>query len=689
MNRVEEATAITRNSASPTTGSLSHHKTRTPERDGVRTVSSTTSAAVAGNGLPVGGTQPALGGSSAARSYPYNLEVKLEAVDRIQTQVNLNRASMEGFSRELQRNVAEIHALKLHHNSFVDQAEHYTQVINELRAELVAMKQEMAALHANTAKGNATTAAVPGGGGMDDHTLEILSRNLASVSAKANEVEHLTLGQELLKRRVTRLEEQMTPPASQSKPEPASHQNPSHPLVPNQPPQASPPTMTHPSQHERRLSSVQYPHIPQHGPEAVPSRHPQQEAEMHSSGWASVNKRALANGVEVAPISGESSPSKRQRLLAPLEPRRSYDSTRYDPARHDTGGQPVSYQRNDSNESYPESTESPSYQHANVYQEKERDAAAPAHDIERQRAASSGYGPHSVQPQHTSPNSRGRGRGGRPRKYMPADRGAWQSEKAAIVNGNVVHRGADGQWYTVGPAESSRRSSIADPSMAMSPATQAAVLHQQQSGPYSPGMQTSPAPRDPYAHTKKTRTKPVRNADGVLIRKDGRPDMRSHSSAANLRKVHAKKEQERRLEAAAHGQPFYPHAETRGTSASSTPGPLTSSHRPSDAGHMDDHEGHYDHDGHEEHEVREMKREGVEDRSHYSREREEQYTPSVGEERVTTPESLREVDRPTLTSHQPVKEVDGDPGSEHEEQKVIEARALREDEVRDGKTKDH
>jgi hypothetical protein len=50
---------------------------------------------------------------------------------------------------------------------------------------------------------------------------------------------------------------------------------------------------------------------------------------------------------------------------------------------------------------------------------------------------------------------------------------------------------------------------------------------------------------DPYAHTKKTRTKPTRNADGVLIRKDGRPDMRSQSSAANLRKVHARKEEQK------------------------------------------------------------------------------------------------------------------------------------------------
>lgn len=44
---------------------------------------------------------------------------------------------------------------------------------------------------------------------------------------------------------------------------------------------------------------------------------------------------------------------------------------------------------------------------------------------------------------------------------------------------------------------------------------------------------------------RKTRTKPIRNSDGVLIRKDGRPDMRSVSSANNLRKVHAKKEAEK------------------------------------------------------------------------------------------------------------------------------------------------
>jgi len=45
--------------------------------------------------------------------------------------------------------------------------------------------------------------------------------------------------------------------------------------------------------------------------------------------------------------------------------------------------------------------------------------------------------------------------------------------------------------------------------------------------------------------SRRTRARPIRNAEGILIRKDGRPDMRSISSAHNLRKVHAKKEAER------------------------------------------------------------------------------------------------------------------------------------------------
>jgi hypothetical protein len=62
------------------------------------------------------------------------------------------------------------------------------------------------------------------------------------------------------------------------------------------------------------------------------------------------------------------------------------------------------------------------------------------------------------------------------------------------------------------------------------------------SQPYDPH---GPASDHNSSAGKKTRTKPIRNAEGILIRKDGRPDMRSVSSANNLRKVHGKKEAER------------------------------------------------------------------------------------------------------------------------------------------------
>lgn len=46
---------------------------------------------------------------------------------------------------------------------------------------------------------------------------------------------------------------------------------------------------------------------------------------------------------------------------------------------------------------------------------------------------------------------------------------------------------------------------------------------------------------DPNVPTKRTRQRPIRNSDGILIRKDGKPDQRSISSPQNLRKVHARK----------------------------------------------------------------------------------------------------------------------------------------------------
>lgn len=139
---------------------------------------------------------------------------------------------------------------------------------------------------------------------------------------------------------------------------------------------------------------------------------------------------------------------------------------------------------------------------------------------------------------------RGRGggpgsRGGRPRKSVPVqehgtpewEQEGWQDvpEDLASPDGyySPARPGRDFRRGVGGGEGSTRRAGSLEVQGATPGASQ---------GAYTPLG-------DPYAHTKKTRTKPVRNADGILIRKDGRPDMRSQSSAANLRKVHARKEE--------------------------------------------------------------------------------------------------------------------------------------------------
>jgi hypothetical protein len=149
--------------------------------------------------------------------------------------------------------------------------------------------------------------------------------------------------------------------------------------------------------------------------------------------------------------------------------------------------------------------------------------------------------------------------------------------------------------------------------------------------------------------------------------------MRSHSSAANLRKVHAKKEQERRMEAAAHqGQNSYSHGdETRATSTSSTPAPHHSPHHSNETDHDDEHEDHDDED-------HDMKDDREDDHRRYSNDLEKQrYTPSVEAESVTTPESLRDQDM-RRSRHRRETEVS------HEDNHVEEPRKTRSEvDVRD------
>lgn len=121
--------------------------------------------------------------------------------------------------------------------------------------------------------------------------------------------------------------------------------------------------------------------------------------------------------------------------------------------------------------------------------------------------------PHSQRPLHArgTPTTPGRRGPGRPRKYPTPDLGTpvWEQE------GWTPHTDADGYYHAMGqtPTTDERGRIIRRGSLGGS-------IHM--SG-------------------KRTRQRPIRNSEGVLIRKDGKPDQRSISSAQNLKKFYNKK----------------------------------------------------------------------------------------------------------------------------------------------------
>lgn len=154
---------------------------------------------------------------------------------------------------------------------------------------------------------------------------------------------------------------------------------------------------------------------------------------------------------------------------------------------------------------------------------------------------------------------RGRGRGGRGGRGVvlvtdPADLGTPEWERAdwtgSQISSNGYYHPLHHQHSVQSPEQANRGELVRRPGVVVgrssdretsAPATQLTTQ-----GSYESFVSGNPESMSgPGSGGKKTRTKPIRNAEGVLIRKDGRPDMRSVSSANNLRKVHAKKEAER------------------------------------------------------------------------------------------------------------------------------------------------
>lgn len=155
-------------------------------------------------------------------------------------------------------------------------------------------------------------------------------------------------------------------------------------------------------------------------------------------------------------------------------------------------------------------------------------------------------GPHSLTPLaatpvdsfHASPSgsTRGMRKGpGRPRKAhsSPFTHATGPSMQFSAVNSQVITDG----YYATDEAATARDSELPDRGRVIRRGMGGTTGHSVVDGTST-------------GEGKRTRQKPIRNEQGILVRKDGKPDMRSVSSAQNLKRVHDKKTLERREEVA-------------------------------------------------------------------------------------------------------------------------------------------
>ena len=499
-------------------------------------------------------------------------DVQLDAIERLQTQVSQNSSALVAQSRDMRRceetmqhmedNLRREFQTHLHQQSA--EIRRVDDAVGRLQHEMRGVREliEVVRRELHTT-GGAPGRAAPS---VQDSALELMAQQIAVISAKANDVETLKITIEIMKNKIQRLETSAVaspaPPAARQfasprEPMPRSlpmqHQVPSHHQTPPLPshanaPLPAPQKMQSYEPHSRSVLAT---------PEAPQRTEPQPEARPPPSGWAAVNagmKRTLSGGLESPQDTGPSPGSPKRTKLAPIEPRAAYansqgqlqhvydhmdtddsDAARVQTHRHTLPSQPQNTMP------AAESPMPPQHPHAAmvVYSTQE----PPSDD---------GWRPESQRiVQVRTPRGRGsRGgpgsRGGRVRKSMATqvhpistpdwERVDWQGVPesqvspdgyytVARMNRPIVRRGSGGGGGSRGGRPTSSNGRAPSVSLGLQGVTAGTGV----------GL-----PADPYAHTKKTRTKPIRNADGVLIRKDGRPDMRSQSSAANLRKVHSR-----------------------------------------------------------------------------------------------------------------------------------------------------
>ncbi|KAF2750564.1 hypothetical protein M011DRAFT_474081 [Sporormia fimetaria CBS 119925] len=482
--------------------------------------------------------------SHGAYSYPRSPhESHLEAVERMQKQI----PTISG-SQMQEREMGALRTMAEHNSSDLRQLEEAFQL---LRREVQACNDNIHALHQRltTLETRPPPSAVPPAFG-EGSALEMMNERIHHVSQKVVEVDTLKATILILKDQVRRLEEERIP------------RHDSHAATALVHPSYS---MSQPPVHIEQIHRPSYYPSPSGQVLAEPERHDRAASvQAPPSAWTSVNaggKRSYTNG-------GESPHTLARRSVSPKRPKLA-------PSGQPVDDQPL-YEVLPSNASRVSTHVLAPVSTPPVYtappQQQPREAApdtptptshppsypqvfsqfpvqeTPSPDIWRQKTQP------PVQP---APRTRGRprgpnSRGGRRNKPLisqdfvmvetPIGTEHWTT---TVSNPDLFHPETPRSQTTArrGSGSSAMRSAGRDSSV------HRPVLGMQGVSPGGGVLVT----QDPYAHTKKTRTKPIRNADGVLIRKDGQPDKRSQSSAANLKRVHARKE-EQRMSGAGSGQ---------------------------------------------------------------------------------------------------------------------------------------
>lgn len=511
-------------------------------------------------------------------------EVQFDILQRLQVQISHHEGGLQSQRRNFDLLGGRVDAQSRNCEVLAQDILKLADQMSRIEGLVLAMRQE---LHSRPTATVAVPAAPAAGSRplshIDDGVLEAFANSLDHVSAKVNEVDGLKMQLEILKRRIKLLEhkgpEFGPSPSATTLPTPTSAAASSYGhgqvLPPQQPPQHPQP---HPAAGYHNGSPAldaaghgdarPEPRFVQQAPQTQ-SRHPhaalgpsQQEAKhagaiqsQQPNGWVPVNpgaKRQLPKGAEGSPdVPSVSTGSPKRPKLAPLEPRLGPEP----------GG---SFDRMDVDRE----------DHRNLNEGSFHAVSTPSSFVPYPQMVDAAEGwqsdPRSTMSVTRDAPRRGRGGGrGRGRKSLPTDTRAvetpeWDKPPMDWTRTQIIQESYYGiEGTPSGPKiprsnNLVRRGSGGGGTLAMRPVEIA-----------RPSTASS---MDPYAHTKKTRTKPFRNAQGILIRKDGLPDMRSHSSAANLRKVHARKEQERITELGVNGS----NSPNSGLDGMNTPQPMSS-----------------------------------------------------------------------------------------------------------------